>query len=716
MALTTEQRNDFVELLVSNVPSNAFIEVVREQGVVVDYDLLRKQAPDELTAARRYIAGNVVDTYDGKNRISQLAAGLYRRVYLDDYLAPKLAAYAAQADAAIDDAAKQAAIVKRANTMSSRQLREFLSENEPKICLIMAANDAPAADPPLRLGTGFLVGPDTVLTAYHTLKDHIAEGKQLNASPGRCCAVFDYYDGDPLIDFATIPASCRVVEFHKEWLLASKEDMPKDGLFRDPDQDQLKLLPTRLDFALIKLAEAVGKQTRERTGGARRSWIRLAVPEVPLRNDDRIIIPQHPNGYHQRIDFGRFSEQDSAFDTSKTRFRYDTETDQGTSGAPCFDHRFKLVGMHNASFRPANIDLKKNQAIRIEPIHAVIAAVPDRTDADAAPVRLWNTSTTNQPRVILGRTILLDWIERGRTETTSEAKQRVYAATIKPEDRANNTGFGKRFTIEILTSARRGKAEPIVLLGTGRDSLPDSVPDLVRAIGFHLGIDKARLDTIPPRPSAALPTEAPNADKLRRWASQDVPAWFDDVIAKWGEEEFDEVEDAKKRVALAQQNNLPPSPQDVELAREAAPRKSVRRRWPIAWVAINLAGTTVSEELQDLLAGLIVRPAESTMPRQLKRLRWLFVGDAPDFLSTDQYTVEELDPRQIDTEDIIAATRLLAESMAFNLSDTDVEIVQKMIELVATHPSAVDPNQRMTFLQGTLFPNLHELLKRLGKS
>jgi hypothetical protein len=555
-----------------------------------------------------------------------------------------------------------------------------------------------------------------VLTAYHTLKDHIVNGVAVAPSPGRCCVVFDYYDGDPLVDFDHIPSTCRVVAFHADWLLASKEDMPSDGQFRDPDQQQLQQLPSKLDFALIKLAEPIGRQTRQRAGGVRRSWIRVRPPQVQLRNEDRIIIPQHPNGYHQRIDFGRFSEQDSAFDTSKTRLRYDTETDQGTSGAPCFDHRFALVGMHNAAFRPANIDLKKNQAIRIEPIHAVIAAVPDRGDADAAPVRLWNTSTSSEPRVVLGRVTLLDWLERGKDEKPSEPRQRVYAATIKPEDRAKNSGFGKTFTIEILSAARRGKAEPIVLLGTERDSLPDSVADFVRAIGFQLGIDKARLDTIPPRPSAELPSQAPNADKLRRWASQDVPAWFDDVIAKWGEEEFDEIAEAKKRIAMAQQNNLQPSPQDLELAREIGPRMSVRRRWPIAWIAINLVGATVSEELQDLIAGLIVRTPESSMPPQLRRLRWLFIGEAPDFLSADQYTIEELDPRLINAQDIIAATKLLADSMAFDLSSNDLDFAKAMVELVIDHESAVDPNQRLVYFQGTLFPKIRELLKRLGKA
>ncbi|HEX7282868.1 MAG TPA: hypothetical protein VF239_12495, partial [Vicinamibacterales bacterium] len=111
MPLSDEKRNEIIDLLVSNIPSSAFIEVVREQGIVTNYDVLRKQAPDDLTEARQFIATRVIATYDAANKVAQLASALYRRVYLDDYLAPKLAAFAVDADAAMSDAAKQAAIV-----------------------------------------------------------------------------------------------------------------------------------------------------------------------------------------------------------------------------------------------------------------------------------------------------------------------------------------------------------------------------------------------------------------------------------------------------------------------------------------------------------------------------------------------------------------------------------------------------------------------------
>jgi hypothetical protein len=717
MPLTQEKRDEIIDLLVSNIPASAFMEVVREQGIVTNYDVLRKQAPDDLTEARQFIANSVITTYEAANKVAELASALYRRVYLDDYLAPRLAAFAVDADAAMNDAAKQAAIVSRANTMSQRELRLFMADNESKICVVMAADERNGAAIPMRLGTGFLVGPDAVLTAYHTLSAHIAAANAKLESPGRCCAVFDYYSGDPLTSFDKIPASCRVVEFHKDWLISANEDMPQDGLFRAPNSQQLQLLPTRLDFALIKLADPIGKQTRQRAGGARRSWIRVCPPAVNLRQDDRIIIPQHPNGYHLRIDFGRFSQTDSDLDTSKTRMRYDTETDTGTSGAPCFDHRFMLVGMHNASFRPDMVDVRKNQAIRIANIHTVIAALVAGWNSDAgASVQLWNTSTTEQPRVILGRSMLLDWLTNARNEATTSAMQRVYAADVKPEDRVQNSGFGKSFTIEILGAATRGRAEPVVVLGTERDQLPDSVPDMIAAIAFHLGIEKQFLATMPERPSPGLPSGTPNNDKLERWASHDVPEWFNDVMAAWGEQQFDQVQEAKERVQAARNQGQLPNPNDLDLSQEPGPKMATRRRWPLAWIVINLAGAELSKEVQDLLAGLIgAKVEENAMPRQLRRLRWLFVGDAPDnFLAPDQYTHEVLDPRQIGVPHIITAIKNLADSRAFELTDNALLLAEAMVELFTApngHPAVLAPTTRLPYLQETVFPTIVKKLK-----
>src|SRR6185436_7866218 len=104
-------------------------------------------------------------------------------------------------------------------------------------------------------------------------------------------------------------------------------------------------------------------------------------------------------------------------------------------------------------------------------------------------------SSTAEPSVILGRQTLLDWISLASVEVSRSCDERIYAAYLKPDDLASNAAFGKTYTIEILKAARRGAAEPMVILGTPDNLLPETVADVIRAIGFQLGIDKTVLDT-----------------------------------------------------------------------------------------------------------------------------------------------------------------------------------------------------------------------------
>ena len=641
---------------------------------------------------------------------------MYRGTRSDDAFAPQILPYTMpESDEEGDDSAKEAAIVKRANSMSSRALREFLDQNEARICLVVATNDQPGADA-LRMGTGFLVGPDTVLTAYHTLVDHIDNGQARIPSPGRCCAIFDHYDGDPLQALESLPSGAVCVPFANAWLLESSQDMPRDGRFRQPDEEQRELLCKRLDFALVRLAESIGKQTRRRTGGARRSWIKVPPGALTLAQDDRIIIPQHPNGYAQRIDFGRFSQDASALDTSLTRLRYDTETGKGTSGAPCFDQRFSLVGMHNAAFAPPGQEDKKNQAIRIDRILAALPPIQGQADVEAAAVRLWNASTGPELRVILGREILLDWLDQASVVPSSASKHRVYAASVKEADAAATRGFGKTFTTDILKAARRASAEPVVLLSTDGNPMPDAVSDIIRLIGFQLGIAQGALDTMPPRPAADLPAAAPNGDKLRRWASEDVPTWFDGVLGEFREQIVDLRDEARKRVQYLQAGGFTPSPQDLALAQQAEPQLDTRLRWPLAWIVVgDLSNGRLNEEARDLLAGMIgTKLTEASMPQQLRRLRWVFVGYVPDFLSPDQVTVEQLDPMAIGSNEVVEGVKLLADSTGLDVEMDDLDMTRSMFEVVSQDiPAANDPTLRLEYFQRSLFPRIRAtLLKR----
>ena len=708
MALSDADRARFIEILAANVPATLFIEVVREQRLVTDFDTIRKQAPEDPAEARRFIATRVVDEYDRQGRVWQFASALFRRSYLDDQLGPLLAEFAARPPEQ-EDPALQAALVKRANTLASRELREFLIENEGKVCVVVATLQHPLpGDVPVRLGTGFLVGPDLVLTAYHTLARHIAAGKAIVPSPGDCYALFDYYEGEPLADPIAIPEGAIRVPFATDWLVDSKEEMDKDGLFLTPDPDQLQQLTQRLDFALVRLAQPVGRQTRRPTGGPRRSWVKLPV-NVPLAlaDDDRIIIPQHPQGNPQEIDFGRYSATDTAFDASGTRMRYTTETDRGTSGAPCFNQHFRLVGMHNATFRPHGVSVRKNQAIRIDRILGALAKAPAFEDADA-PVQLWNTSNDKTMRVILGRRELLDWIEDAAAERPASRAHRVYAAFIDAKDLAAHSGFGKSYTIEILRAARRRASEPIAVLGDDDNAMPDSVPDFIRALAFQIGIDGAALAGMPERPGAELPTTSPNPDKLRRWASEDVPAWFDRVLAQY--RVADPVLAARQRVAALRGAGVAPTAEDTELA--AQQPGNTRARWTTAWIVLaGLLDHRMSEEVRDLVAGLIGgRLPEDAVPAELRRLRWVFVGIVPDFLAADQVTRELLDPRTIGAAEVARAIQLLAQSLVATLQIDEkflIGLIDWLIEQASATSPLADPTRRLELLQ-RMFPTLQD--------
>ena len=707
----------FVDVLAPHMPAGIFIDVVRRQRMLDEkhFALLRRWTADDPTAARRQIAKSVVDEYAKVGRASHLANGLYQEIYLDDDLAPRIYPFTSRGNSNL-----QGAIAQRAHTMNSRKLREFLAKTEGHVCIVVAENDTPGpGEPAARLGTGFLVGPDIVLTAYHTLVDHLVGCQRKTPTPGRLYAVFDHYEGDPLRTPIQVPPESLTIPFVEDWLLDCKESMPDDGLFRVPDPVQLTLLPTHLDFALMKLARPVGNQSRSSIGGPRREWIELPTATPNVGRDERIIIPQHPNGYPQRIDFGRFSEADSKLDTSNTRLRYDTETDNGTSGAPCFDRTFSLVGMHNAAFKPGG-DVLKNQAIRIERIRAALNPTvgPSLTKSGTA-ARLWSTSTGDEPSVILGRRRLLDWLQLAVADQVHATSERVYAAIV---DAPDSKGYGKSFTLEVLRAARRGTGEPIVVLGPQENRLPTTVGDFIRAVAFQLGMPQDLLKDLPARPSADHPVTSPNGDKLDRWASEDVPAWFDRKLTEFRERVVDKRDEARDHIEYLRQKGLAPSPEELELAQSPTPVPDTRQRWARAWIVItDLPTPQIGKDVRELIAGMIVgKRAEDSMLQQLRRFRWLFIGLLPDnVIETDRVTPETLDPMKIGPDELVEAMQCLADSTAQTLEEDAIGVARIYAELMFSpevdSASLKNPAKRLRVMQQSLFPAIRQKLPTIRR-
>jgi hypothetical protein len=198
-------------------------------------------------------------------------------------------------------------------------------------------------------GTGFLVGPNAVLTNWHVVKDAV-HGNQI---AGMTCR-FDYYRSNgnarnPGIPVAVASEGCVSHRTYSQAEATPTPDVP------EPTGDEL-------DFALLKLAEPVGNAE---VGGYPRGWIVLPKNEVPLEKGAPLLIVQHPDGAPMK--FALDTNAVIGLNVGHTRLRYSTNTEPGSSGSPCFDMDLLLAALHHYG-DPAWQEPKFNQGI---PAHLI---------------------------------------------------------------------------------------------------------------------------------------------------------------------------------------------------------------------------------------------------------------------------------------------------------------------------------------------------------
>lgn len=174
-------------------------------------------------------------------------------------------------------------------------------------------------------GTGFLVGPKHVLTCGHVLTNaNIAD------------AVLDFEDQT---DFTGV----RLVKK----LLASDPDLSVE-----PSRDTFR---SSLDYALweIETPPKVSHWDGERV----RRWLDLGATRLRLHKGESVFLLHFPRGQGMRISEGKVLESDPA----DSRFTYDAPTESGSSGAPVFDTRLRLIGLHEgyrAGVKPQNVAIR----------------------------------------------------------------------------------------------------------------------------------------------------------------------------------------------------------------------------------------------------------------------------------------------------------------------------------------------------------------------
>lgn len=186
------------------------------------------------------------------------------------------------------------------------------------------------------MATGFLVGPDLVLTAFHVAEAFmkLADNPAGSGTPPFVCR-FDYVrESDGTHQGIVVPAA-------PDWLVHSA---PYSAA--DTQLDAQLPAADELNYALLRLASPVGDEAG-RSGSERRGWVDVGRRTEPAKRGETVFILQHPLGEPMRVSAGRILELNG----NGTRVRYDVNTLAGSSGGPCIDAAFNLIAMHHAGVK-----------------------------------------------------------------------------------------------------------------------------------------------------------------------------------------------------------------------------------------------------------------------------------------------------------------------------------------------------------------------------
>jgi hypothetical protein len=192
------------------------------------------------------------------------------------------------------------------------------------------------------MGTGVLVGPNLFLTAWHVLQDMFSlDGygiyKPLEKPP---MLEVEFNDLIDMMDNRSIPTQPLRVKAHADWLVCYSPCHVSELIAQMANP--LKSLEGYYDYAIVRLSGAVGMVRR---------WVKPD-PRIPVpQPSDRIVLFQHPAGVPLKIDYSTIVDPEVPDEAIPTlRFLHRVNSVGGSSGGPCFDKEFALVGIHQGEW------------------------------------------------------------------------------------------------------------------------------------------------------------------------------------------------------------------------------------------------------------------------------------------------------------------------------------------------------------------------------
>jgi hypothetical protein len=235
-------------------------------------------------------------------------------------------------------------------------------------------------------GTGVLIARDLVLTAWHVVKELFEfDSGDWKATPGELRVEFD--DLVVKVGKANVNSTPKRIDASEAWCTAFSACHIDELNSRFPAR--LEELTGLWDFAVIRLAKPL-----ELDRGYAALDPRATVP----RPGTRVYVFQYPAGGEQLIDEGEIVRSTPANQAivPLVRFLHRANALHGSSGGPCFDRSFNLIGLHQGVWSDRDGGAI-NRGVPIRPIHAFLQKQPSAAPSSDAPI--WEMPGTHEPIV-----------------------------------------------------------------------------------------------------------------------------------------------------------------------------------------------------------------------------------------------------------------------------------------------------------------------------
>ncbi len=212
-------------------------------------------------------------------------------------------------------------------------------------------------------GTGFLIGPDVVLTNHHVVRQAIARKIQ----PKQLSCLFDF----KVAENKVLSTGVRFkLGDGDNWNIGfsphSAHDLEHDPKSGEPSMNEL-------DFALLRLAEPAGELPAGGfANGEARGWVGLSDETLDFSTIHNVAILQHPRREPLKLATG--TNETITLNGAGNRIRYAVPTQPGSSGSPVFDSDWDIVALHHSG-DPDTVKPEYNEGIPMSVIaqHPAVA-------------------------------------------------------------------------------------------------------------------------------------------------------------------------------------------------------------------------------------------------------------------------------------------------------------------------------------------------------